>query len=362
MAGKSKRVVVETAPEDYLAGLRELRKEKGEAPDYTTLGEAIFGDVSERIATGSLALDKLTGGGWPVGRITEICAWEGVGKSTIMDQAAAQCQRAGGVVVLLDSERSRDLVYTRKLGVDVGKCILAEADIIEEAFMRIDEVIAFQEKKRLELTAAKSKKEPPLVLILWDSLGGTPAREELEGEPDDSHVSPAARLLSLNLKRIVGRLIDNRITLVFSNHFYKSIGGQGQLIAYGGKGVRYYTSLRVWLRRTENLKIGERIVGHEIEAKLRKTRVGAPRPPAALGLVDGMGVDNSYSLFEWGKKNGIGGDHKWIVNRGRYNYLVVPGQEESRMFEQSFLGLGQLFAANPALYEQVAAAYVGSVD
>lgn len=347
--------------EEYLAGLQGLN-EKDEPPNYARLADALFGDVSERIPTGSLALDRLTGGGWPVGRIIEVCAWEGVGKSTLLDQAAAQVQRLGGVPVLIDSERARDLAYTAKLGVALGKCILAEAEDVEEAFQRIDEVIALQEKKRLD---AKAKEVVPPVLIVWDSLGGTPAREELEGAPDDDHVSPAARLVSMNLRRIVGRLIENRTTLVFANHFYKTIGGMGQLVAFGGKGVRYYTSLRVWLSRTENLKIGDRIVGHEIEAKLRKTRVGKPRAPTTLGLVHGMGIDNAYTLFEWGKLHGVGGehpDHRWVVSRGRYNYLVVPGVEESITFERGFIGLGQVLAENQAAYQQLAAAYLASED
>jgi len=356
---KPKPSKIAVAPQDYLSGLLSLRK-SGDPPDYATLEAARFGDVSERISTGSLALDKLTGGGWPVGRITEIAAWEGVGKSTLMDQAAAQCQRLGGIAVLVDSERGRDIEYTKSLGVDTGALILADADDIEESFERIDEVIALQDAKRLELE--KQKKKPPPLLILWDSLGGTPARAELEGAPDDAHVSPAARVINMNMKRIVGRIAQNRITMVFANHFYKTIGGMGQLVAYGGKGPRYYTSLRLWLTRTGALKVGENEVGHSIKAALRKTRVGPPRPPETLGLVHGAGIDNAYTLFEWGKTHGVADGHKWVENRGRFNYLVVPGQPESIVFERSFVGLGALLAEKPDIYAQLAGAYLAEAE
>lgn len=356
---KAKPPRVAVKPQDYLSGLLSLRK-PGEPPDYATLEAARFGDVRERISTGSLALDKLTGGGWPVGRITEIAAWEGVGKSTLLDQAAAQCQRVGGVPVLVDSERGRDIEYTKSLGVDTESLILADADDIEEAYERIDEVIAVQDAKRLEL--AKRKERPPPLLILWDSLGGTPARAELEGATDDAHVSVAARVHNMNMKRLVGRVALNRVAFVFANHFYKTIGGMGQLVAYGGKAPRYYTSLRLWLTRTGPLKLGSgdnaREVGHTIKATLRKTRVGPPRPPEMLGLVHGAGIDNAYTLFEWGKAHGVTDDHKWVVNRGRFNYLVVPGREESIVFEKSFVGLGAVLAEQPDIYAQFAGAYL----
>ena len=362
MAKQAKKVARAVAPaKEYLAELLAQRG-KDDPPDFAMLTQALFGAVTARIPTGTLALDKLTGGGWPEGRITEICAWEGVGKSTLMDQAAAQCQRMGGVSILIDSEQARDLRYTASLGVSLDEFILAEADDIEGGFEQLDKILAVQAKKRE--VAEKKKQEVPPVLVLWDSLGGTPARAEVEGAPDDSHVSPAARAISANFRRIIIPLMRNRVTLVYSNHFYKQIGGFGSLIAYGGKGPRYYPSIRLWLSRTGNLKIGDQVVGHEIEAKLRKTRVGAPKPPVKLGLVHMGGIANSYTLFEWGLKHGIGGDypaHRWIDAKGSHKYLVVPGHD-AISFKRGFLGLGDLLGEQPNLCEQLAAAFLASED
>ncbi len=158
--------------------------------------------------------------------------------------------------------------------------------------------------------------------------------------------------------------MKNRITLVYANHFYTKIGGFGGLSAYGGKGPRYYTSLRLWLSRTGNLKIGDNIVGHEIEAKLRKSKVGPPRPPVVLGLVHTGGIANSYTLFEWGLKHGIGGeypDHRWILARGSHRYLVVPG-DEPRHITGGFIGLGEMLTEHHDLYEKFAAAFLASED
>lgn len=358
-AAPKKARVADPKAKDYLASLQALKAGRKESrSDYGYFESALYGKVDEFIPTGSLEVDKMIGGGWPIGRITEVAAWEGVGKSTLLDQSIAQCQRVGGVATLIDSEQARDHAYTARLGVDTSTLIVGEADTIEEAYIVIDDLIAVQEAKRLDL---KGQRPPPLLMI-WDSLGGTPAKEELLGAPDDAHVSPASRLINLNFKRIIGKLLQNRIALVFSNHFYKTIGGMSTLVSYGGKGVRYYPSVRLWLRKKEWVKMGDEVVGHVVEAKLRKTRIGPPRAPVDICLVHNAGFDNSWSLFQWGLKNGIGGDypdHRWIEKRGRYSYFVPPGGETITL-ERSFLGLGQLFSEHPELYQQMASAFMGA--
>lgn len=342
--------------DDYLRELLALR-EKNAPADFAMLSEALYGEVQERIPTGSLALDRMMGGGWPEGRIVEVAAWEGVGKSTLLDQAAAQCQRMNGIAALIDSEKARDLDYTAKLGVDVGKCILVDAEDVEEGFEQLDKLIAVQEKKRIELEKAKLR--PPPMLVLWDSLGGTPARAELQGASDDTHVSPAARAISLNFRRVVSALSRNRVTLVFANHFYQQIGGFGGLKTYGGKGVRYYPSVRLWMSRKGPLKSGDQVIGHIIEATLRKTKVGPPRAPELLGLVHTGGIDNSYTLFEWGLKAQSSPGEPWIVTTGAHRYLRPPGKEPIH-FQRGSLGLAEILTANPAVYAEMASAFMAS--
>lgn len=345
---------------DYLADLLELRG-KNEPEDFTFFNEALFGEVTEKIGTGLLGLDKLFGG-WPVGRMIEIAGWEGVGKSTLLDQSIAQWQRSGGIAHLIDNGEGRDIKYTKSLGVDVGKLITAEVEMVEEAFAAIDKILAVQIKHFIKLEKVKQK--PPPLLIAWDSLGGTPAREEFEGDADDSHVAVAARIINLNFKRILAKLAHYRVTLIFTNHFYKTIPG-GFLVSYGGKGPRYYPVIRLWLRRMDTFKIGSVAQGFEVEAKLKKIKVvGRPKPPEVLGMVYNAGLDNSWTLFNWGKKHGIGGDypdHRWIEQKPPWCYLVAPGHE-TITFQKAFRGLGEILSENPDIYKEMVAAYLADDD
>lgn len=355
--GKAKKPKIPDAS-DYLADLIKLRG-KNEPEDFAFFEDALFGEPKERLPTGILELDKFTGGGYPIGRMIEVAGWEGAGKSTLIDQGIAQCQKMGGIAHLIDNCEGRDVGYTQKLGVDTSKLITDEIETLEEGFAGIDKILTVQERREAELREANI--EPPLVLIAWDSLGGTPSEEEFTGAADDDHVATGARVIGLNFKRILSRLAKLRVVFIFTNHFYKTIGqGVSTLVSYGGKGPRYYTSLRLWIRRTNEIKVGGRVAGFEVEAKLKKTKVGPYRPPVTLGLVHSCGIDNSYSLFRWGKDHGIGGDypkHRWIEQQAAWCYLVPPGYE-TITFQNSFIGLGEVLAENPEIYRDFIAAFM----
>jgi recombination protein RecA len=366
MAGKKKGRSAKkpTVPgaDEYLAELVKLRG-KGDPEDFAFFSDALFGSPKERMPTGILELDKFTGGGYPVGRIIEVAGWEGSGKSTLIDQGIAQCQKMDGIAHLIDNCEGRDATYTKTLGVDIDKLITDEIETLEEGFTGIDKILTVQEKKEAELH--KAGIEPPLTLIAWDSLGGTPSDAEFEGAADDDHVATGAKVINLNFKRILSRLAKLRVVFIFANHFYKTIGqGISTLVTYGGKGVRYYPSIRLWIRRTDEIKVSNRTVGFQVEAKLRKTKVGRWNPPTTLGLVHSCGIDNSWSLFRWGKDHGIGGDypnHRWIEQRGAWCYLVPPGYE-TITFQNSFIGLGEVLAENPEIYQDFIDAFMADND
>lgn len=364
LAKQPKRTASNAA--EYLRELNALRK-KNEPPSFGTLADALFSQVTEWIPTGVLALDKFMGGGWPVGRLIEVCGWESVGKSTLLDQSAAQHQRSGGVTALIDSEQARDAKYTTRLGVDTRKYILAEAEDLESGFEQLDKLVRVQREKQYELDKKKATRgqRPPPVLLLWDSLGGHAARAEKKSDPDDALVAEHARVVSRNFRRIVNYLPAARITVVFANHFYRQIGGptSGQLQAFAGKGVKYYTSVRLWLARTGILKSDDVPIGFTVEAKLKKTRVGRPREPIELGFVNGGGFDNAYTLYEWARGHGVGPnypDHRYVIERGSYRYLSIPGQPEEVPIKGGFLGLGQLLAEKPDVYRVLASAFMAS--
>lgn len=354
---KSSKAVVPKV-DDYL---RELRAMKGvEKEDFAMFSDELawVSPIEEWLPSGLLAYDRLTGGGNPVGRIIEMAAWESIGKSTILDQMIAYAQQQGAVTSLIDSEQARDKPYTERLGVDTDKLIVQKAETIEDAFIGIDKLLSVQEAhiKSLE----KSNRKPPIMLIGWDSLGGMPTRGELKGDADDHHVSEAARNIKMNMRRIAHRIAKCRAVLVFTNHFYQQIGQRG-LKTYGGSGVRYFASIRIWLNRAQNatLKVGPNVVGHIIEAKLKKTRVTRPRPPAYLGLIYGAGVHNAWTLFKWGLTKGVPEQpqHRWISQAGQWSYVHLPDATYEG-FAQSFIGFAEVLANRPDIYQMMAAQYM----
>ena len=343
--------------------LRDLRAMKGvEEDDFAMFTDPLAwtSSVTEWLPTGSIAIDRLIGGGWPVGRIVEVAAWESVGKSTLLDQSIAMAQSLGSTCVLIDSEQARDEAYTRALGVDLDQLIVHKAEVIEDGFVGLDRVLAIQEAYIAKL-APKGLKPPPM-LIVWDSLGGTPTRAERDGAADETHVSTAARNIKMNMRRLAQRIANARAVLVFSNQFYEQIGGFGGLKSYGGSGVRYFTSVRLWLTKQNGLKIGDAYVGHIIQAKLKKTRVNKPRPPAQLGLIYGAGIHNAWTLWEWGKKNGVAPPeakpgHTWVSQAGGWSYLIQPDGTYDA-FQRTFLGFADALGARPDTYARMVKDYM----
>ena len=358
----SGRKPVQDDASKFLAQLRALDMKKhkiGEDESFGFFGKDGYDTpITEFISTGCLAIDKHIGGtqgGWPISRLSECASWESVGKSTLCDQSIAQAQRMGGIVALIDSERSRDARYTTKLGANVDQIISKKADCLEEVFDATDSILDIQEKIVGE--AQRANRQAPPLLILWDSLGGTPAKAEMDGAADDRHVGVHARVIKMNFRRITQRLAALRAAFVFTNHFYQEIGPYGSLKTSGGSGIRYFASVRLWLFKKEEIKIGSQVIGHVVEAKTKKTRVHTPRMPTQAALLYGMGFDNSYTLFEWGKKHGIAVGHVWIIERGAWCWLMLPDGSH-KAFQGGFLALGELFKERPDVYEQFAASYL----
>jgi recombination protein RecA len=335
-------------------------------------GDTITGCVEEFVSTGCLAVDRMLGGGWPVGAISECRGWEHSGKSVLLDQSMAYMQSIGGVAALLDSEKSRDKSWTKRLGVDIDKMIYCSVDSMEDVFIALDQLIEVQEnvarelnearpkkKKKTDATKKKKKKkklrrykiQPPPMLVVWDSLGATPTRAELEGSADDKHVSPGARVVKRNFRRLTQKLYRCRMSLVFANHMYMSIGPFATTKSYGGSGVRFHTHVRVELVRTGNLTVGSEIVGHQVEVKPKKNRIMGFRKPAEAAFIHGAGFDNTYTLFNWGLESG------WITRSGAWAYLYPPG-EDAITFQRQFLGLGEILRQRPELYQAMVAGYM----
>jgi len=348
-----------TSAASYLDQLKKLKEV--DAADFGMLDDGmILPPVEEVIPTSNLAIDRLIGGGWPVGRITEVAAWEGVGKSTLIDQSIAQVQRMGGIGCIIDTECARTPSYTASLGVKIGDLLAIRARTVEEVFAAIERVLEVQ-----EVAAKSAKGSPPPLLLCWDSVGGTATEAELAGEAGDQHMASAAKVIRRNLRRLSQRLAPLRTALVLSNQFYKSIGGfggGGGNIAYGGKGIAYHASLRLWLARTGALKLSDgTVIGQEVEAKIKKTRIGMPRPPVKTALIFGGGFDNAYALFQWGKDSLNPDGAPWIQQKGAHCWLYPEGEAPIH-FQRTFYGLGQLLTEQPDTYRAMATQFTENHD
>lgn len=365
VARKKKGAAADKAPtkeqgldaQAYLKRLEQLSK-KDDDVDFVTADDEFAGllPITEWFSTGSLALDRQVGGGWPITRISELAGWESVGKSTLLDQTIAMAQQRGAITALIDSEKARDRPYSERLGVDMSRLIVSPIDDLEAGFTAIDHLLNTQEQFFAECREKGTL--PPPLFIGWDSLGGTPPRAELQGAADDRHVGLHALIIKQNFRRITIRLGQLRGALVFTNQFYEKIG-IGGLVTTGGGGVRYYTSLRVWLKRGANaIKVGDRAIGHTIVSQVRKTRVTAPPEPIDLGLIFGAGFTNGWTLFEWCKHNGPSKKQKWVETRGAYHYFTDPLTGEVTTFQRGFHGFEECLASNPGSYEALATFYM----
>jgi len=333
--------------------LRDLQEDH-DSDQFTFFSDNVHATVEHRVPTGVLALDRLTGGGWPIGRMVEVAAWEGVGKSTLLDQSIAEVQRMGGMAALIDTEGARDLQYMETLGVDVDQLFRSRVNTIEECFGAIDKYLDRQE-------AYSQTRELRPLLIVWDSIGGTPTRAELEGGADDSHMMVAARSIKMNLRRIHHRLAPLQVALVCTNHFYRTIGPFASLKTYGGSGIQYFASLRLWLTNKGQLKIGTQVVGHQVEAKVKKSRLGAIPMPVIAGIVHGSGFDNSFTLFDWAREHGAEGDHRYVVQRGAwYTFSNDAADPDPVTFQRGFVGFGELLSEHPKLYAQLVTRYLST--
>lgn len=367
-ARKKKAAPAKAAPKqqelDVQAYLKQLEiaSKKDEEVDFVPADDEFAGllPITEWFSTGNLGLDRQTGGGWPITRISELAAWEGVGKSTLLDQTIAMAQRAGAVTALIDSEKARDKGYSERLGVDMSKLIVSKIDDLESAYTAIDRLLDVQEKFFIE--GADKGLVPPPMFIAWDSLAGTPSRAELKGEADDRHVGLHALITKQNFRRITIRLGNLRAALVFANQFYEKIGMPG-LTTTGGGGVRYYTSLRVWLKKgAEKIKVGSgdtaKEIGQTVVSQIRKTRVTSPPEPIEMGLIHGAGFSNGWTLFEWCKRNGPTKDRKWVEVRGGYHYFTNPETGDVHTFQRGFVGFEELLSQLPGSYEALATFYL----
>jgi len=243
------------------------------------------------ISTGSFGLDKALGiGGLPKGRVVEIYGPESSGKTTLTLQIIAECQKAGGSAAFIDAEHALDPEYAKALGVDIDELLLSQPDTGEQALEVTDMLV----------------KSGSLDVIVVDSVAALVPRAELEGDMGDSHVGLQARLMSQALRKITGSIQKSNTLVIFINQTRMKIRGMfgSPETTTGGNALKFYSSVRLDIRRVGAIKDGDEIVGNETRVKVVKNKMAPPFKVVDFQILYGKGINRMAEIIEYAVKKG----------------------------------------------------------
>jgi recombination protein RecA len=269
------------------------------------------------ISSGSISVDYALGvGGFPRGRICEIFGPESSGKTTIALQVIAEAQKVGGMAAFIDVEHALDPIYARQLGVDVDNLLVSQPDYAEQA---------------LEITSALITSGSIDVLVV-DSVAALVPKAELDGEMGDSHMGLQARLMSQAMRKLTGVVSKSNTCLIFINQIREKIGvmfGNPETTT-GGRALKFYSSVRVDIRRIAAIKDGDAVTGNRTKVKIVKNKVASPFREAEFDIIYGEGVSREGDLLDLGvAQNVVEKSGSWFSYKGE---RIGQGRENVRQF------------------------------
>ena len=270
--------------------LAELEKQFGKGA-VMRLGDNTHAKV-EVVSTGSLSLDIALGaGGYPKGRIIEIFGPESSGKTTFALHAIAEVQKLGGKAAFIDAEHALDPVYAKNLGVNTNELLLAQPDTGEQA---------------LEICEALVRSNA-IDIVVIDSVAALVPQAEIDGEMGDSHVGLQARLMSQALRKLGGTINKTKTIAIFINQLREKVGvmfGNPETTP-GGRALKFYSSIRLDVRRSESIKIGDSIIGNRTNIKVVKNKIAPPFKVATVDIMYGEGVSKEGEIIDLGVESNI---------------------------------------------------------
>jgi recombination protein RecA len=302
-------------PEGLLSAIEEIKSKYGEG-SIMRLGEAPKVNV-DTIPTGSISLDAALGvEGVPRGRVIEVFGAESSGKTTLALHIVAEAQKKGGMCAFVDAEHALDPEYARRVGVKIDDLLISQPDTGEQA---------------LEITESLVRSESVDVIVI-DSVAALTPKAEIEGDMGDRHIGLQARLMSQALRKLTAITAKSNTIVIFINQIRMKIGvmfGNPETTP-GGKALKFYSSVRIEVKRIAQIKKGEEVIGSRVKAKVVKNKVAAPFRNAEFDIIYNEGISRSSEILNLGEKLGVVKKSGTTYSFGKIKLGV--GYDKARMF------------------------------